>query len=61
MNIAQLKDIINKAILKPLDHKNLDLDVPFFKNVARCDFIKVIKKLSFMTFFLPTISLSDCI
>lgn len=31
MNITELKDHMDHAIMKPLDHKNLDLDVDFFK------------------------------
>jgi len=30
-NIRDLKPVITKCILNPLDHKNLDEDVPFFK------------------------------
>lgn len=30
MNIADLKRIIENAVMKPLDHKNIDLDVPWF-------------------------------
>lgn len=32
MNIADLKDHMDHTIMKNLDHKNLDKDVPFFKN-----------------------------
>lgn len=32
MNIADLKKYIHDAVMEPLDHKNLDLDVPYFKN-----------------------------
>lgn len=32
MNITELKDYMEQAIMKPLDHKNLDKDVEFFKN-----------------------------
>ncbi|EDV27034.1 6-pyruvoyl tetrahydrobiopterin synthase [Trichoplax sp. H2] len=32
MNIADLKVIINEVIMKQLDHKNLDKDVPYFAN-----------------------------
>eukprot|EP00126_Sphaerothecum_destruens_P008467 Sdes_comp20224_c0_seq3m13606 len=31
-NLADLKKIMLQTILEPLDHKNLDLDVPYFKN-----------------------------
>lgn len=31
MNLTELKDHMDHAILKPLDHKNLDKDVDFFK------------------------------
>lgn len=30
MNIAELKEYMNDAIMKQLDHKNLDKDVPYF-------------------------------
>ncbi|TSK14599.1 6-pyruvoyl tetrahydrobiopterin synthase [Bagarius yarrelli] len=32
MNITELKECIEEGIMKPLDHKNLDLDVPYFNN-----------------------------
>lgn len=32
MNVADLKKYIDMAVMEPLDHKNLDLDVPYFKN-----------------------------
>lgn len=35
MNITELKDHMDHAIMKPLDHKNLDLDVDFFKLQVR--------------------------
>lgn len=31
MNITELKDHMDHAIMRPLDHKNLDVDVEFFK------------------------------
>lgn len=31
MNISELKEDMNQAIMKPLDHKNLDKDVPYFR------------------------------
>ncbi|XP_056627314.1 6-pyruvoyl tetrahydrobiopterin synthase [Triplophysa dalaica] len=34
MNLTDLKKIIEETIMKPLDHKNLDLDVPYFANVV---------------------------
>lgn len=34
MNIADLKTYINTAVMEPLDHKNLDKDVPYFKDVV---------------------------
>nr|BAN66733.1 short type 6-pyrovoyltetrahydropterin synthase [Bombyx mori] len=34
MNITDLKKYIKTAILEPLDHKNLDNDVPYFKTMA---------------------------
>lgn len=33
MNLVDLKAIIERCIMKPLDHKNLDKDVPYFKLV----------------------------
>ena len=32
MNIADLKVVMNKAFMETLDHKNLDKDVPYFKD-----------------------------
>lgn len=32
MNITELKQYMEEVIMKRLDHKNLDLDVPYFKN-----------------------------
>ncbi|XP_069672819.1 6-pyruvoyl tetrahydrobiopterin synthase isoform X2 [Periplaneta americana] len=34
MNINDLKKYMNNAIMEPLDHKNLDKDVPYFGNVV---------------------------
>ncbi|XP_052468239.1 6-pyruvoyl tetrahydrobiopterin synthase [Carassius gibelio] len=34
MNLTDLKEFIEEAIMKPLDHKNLDLDVPYFADVV---------------------------
>lgn len=34
MNIQELKEYMDTAIMKPLDHKNLDKDVPYFANVV---------------------------
>nr|UZC79459.1 6-pyruvoyl-tetrahydropterin synthase [Cyprinus carpio 'koi'] len=34
MNLTDLKECIEEAIMKPLDHKNLDLDVPYFADVV---------------------------
>uniref|UniRef100_A0A672JV87 6-pyruvoyl tetrahydrobiopterin synthase n=1 Tax=Sinocyclocheilus grahami TaxID=75366 RepID=A0A672JV87_SINGR len=34
MNLTDLKEYIEEAIMKPLDHKNLDLDVPYFADVV---------------------------
>lgn len=31
MNLVDLKEVINQCIMKPMDHKNLDLDVEYFK------------------------------
>lgn len=32
MNVADLKQYIEIAVMEPLDHKNLDMDVPYFKD-----------------------------
>ena len=37
INISDLKEIMNEAIMKPLDHKNIDLDVPYFSQTASED------------------------
>lgn len=34
MNIADLKEHMDNVIMKKLDHKNLDKDVPYFENVV---------------------------
>ncbi|XP_047608942.1 6-pyruvoyl tetrahydrobiopterin synthase isoform X2 [Phacochoerus africanus] len=34
MNLTDLKKYMEEAIMKPLDHKNLDLDVPYFADVV---------------------------
>ncbi|XP_062859605.1 6-pyruvoyl tetrahydrobiopterin synthase [Trichomycterus rosablanca] len=34
MNLTDLKQCIEEGIMKPLDHKNLDLDVPYFANTV---------------------------
>ncbi|XP_004856645.2 6-pyruvoyl tetrahydrobiopterin synthase isoform X3 [Heterocephalus glaber] len=34
MNLTDLKKYMEEAIIKPLDHKNLDLDVPYFADVV---------------------------
>lgn len=31
MNLTELKEIMTECIMKPLDHKNIDMDVPFFR------------------------------
>lgn len=33
MNLAELKQIIEETIMEKLDHKNLNMDVPAFKNL----------------------------
>ena len=35
MNVKELSEIINSEILEKLDHKNLNLDVDFLKNVLQ--------------------------
>lgn len=35
MNVHDLKQYMQQAIMDPLDHKNLDQDVPYFKTVVR--------------------------
>jgi len=32
MNVSDLKKYIDIAVMEPLDHKNLDMDVPYFKH-----------------------------
>lgn len=32
MNLVELKQIMHKAVLEPLDHKNLDKDVEWFRD-----------------------------
>ncbi|KAB0372506.1 hypothetical protein FD755_016298 [Muntiacus reevesi] len=34
MNFTDLKEYMEEAIMKPLDHKNLDLDVPYFADIV---------------------------
>ncbi|XP_025424508.1 6-pyruvoyl tetrahydrobiopterin synthase [Sipha flava] len=34
MNVSDLKKYIDVAVMQPLDHKNLDMDVPYFKNIV---------------------------
>lgn len=34
MNISDLKVYMKKVLMDVLDHKNLDKDVPYFKNVV---------------------------
>lgn len=34
MNINDLKKYMNSAIMEPMDHKNLDKDVPYFSNLV---------------------------
>ena len=34
ININDLKKYMNSAIMEPLDHKNLDKDVPYFADVV---------------------------
>ncbi|NXO30856.1 PTPS synthase, partial [Cisticola juncidis] len=34
MNLADLKGHMQEAIMEPLDHKNLDKDVPYFSEVV---------------------------
>lgn len=60
MNITELKDHMDQAIMKPLDHKNLDKDVDFFK-------LQVIFEKSFFgfleqckCFWKKTKALSNC-
>lgn len=33
MNVKELSQLIRKYVLEPLDHKNLNMDVPFLKGV----------------------------
>lgn len=34
MDLKELKTIINREIVKPMDHKHLNDDVPFLKNIV---------------------------
>ncbi|XP_064423490.1 6-pyruvoyl tetrahydrobiopterin synthase [Latimeria chalumnae] len=34
INIVKFKEYLQKAVMEPLDHKNLDKDVPYFANVV---------------------------
>lgn len=34
MNISDLKKYMDNAIMEPMDHKNLDKDVPYFSNLV---------------------------
>ncbi|NXD54752.1 PTPS synthase, partial [Corvus moneduloides] len=34
MNLTDLKEYMQEAIMEPLDHKNLDKDVPYFSEVV---------------------------
>lgn len=34
MNVSDLKKYIDVAVMQPLDHKNLDLDVLYFKDIV---------------------------
>ncbi|NXJ82763.1 PTPS synthase, partial [Trogon melanurus] len=34
INLTDLKEYMQKAIMEPLDHKNLDKDVPYFAEVV---------------------------
>ncbi|NWR75682.1 PTPS synthase, partial [Centropus unirufus] len=34
MNLTDLKEYMQEAIMEPLDHKNLDKDVPYFADVV---------------------------
>lgn len=39
MNVHDLKQYMHQAIMDPLDHKNLDQDVPYFKAVVYIFFL----------------------
>ncbi|KAH0623344.1 hypothetical protein JD844_031566 [Phrynosoma platyrhinos] len=34
INLTDLKDYMEEAIMEPLDHKNLDKDVPYFADIV---------------------------
>ena len=34
MNLVELKDLMDQAIMQVMDHKNLDKDVPYFASVV---------------------------
>lgn len=42
MNVHDLKQYMQQAIMDPLDHKNLDQDVPYFKAVVRKLYVLVL-------------------
>lgn len=33
MNLTELKDVMTESVMKPLDHKNIDKDVAYFKMI----------------------------
>lgn len=37
INITELKEYMDEAIMKPLDHKNLDKDVDYFQDLVSSD------------------------
>lgn len=44
INITELKEYMDEAIMKPLDHKNLDKDVDFFQDQVRTSLLKIFEK-----------------
>ena len=35
MNIVDLKKALEESVMRPLDHRHLDKDVPYFKDKVR--------------------------
>lgn len=48
--------VFQEAIMKPLDHKNLDRDVPYFADVVRYDCALFLSHICHDTFILTTYS-----
>lgn len=53
MNITELKEHMDQAIMKPLDHKNLDKDVDFFKVQVCVAVLPLCHSLKIQMFIFP--------